>query len=96
MYKIIYEPEAEDDLLDILSYYVENGGFNLADSINQRIRNHIKRLENMPYRVADSQNVTDAKGFLIEKLPYWAYFQIDEERQEVHIVNIIHTRRRYP
>lgn len=96
MYKIIYEPEAENDLIDILSYYAENGGFRLAEAINERIQTHIKRLENMPYRVADSQSVANAKGFLIEKLPYWAYFEIDEGKKEIYILNIVHTRRKFP
>ncbi len=96
MYRIIYEPEAENDLIEILSYYAETGGMSLADAINQRMRRHIDRLKAMPQRIADSQIVPDAKGFLIEKLPYWAYFVIDDARQEVLILNIIHTRRKFP
>ncbi len=96
MYQIIYEPEAENDLVDILTYYAETGDFRLAEALNIRIRNPIDRLRTMPQRIADSQIVTGVKGLLIEQLPYWAYFVIDEERKEVCILNLVHTRRKFP
>jgi plasmid stabilization system protein ParE len=34
MYKIVYEPEAEKDLVAILYYYAENGGIHVAEAIN--------------------------------------------------------------
>lgn len=95
MYKIVYEPEAENDLVEILYYYAENGGINIAEAINLRIKNHIKKLESMPYRIADSLLVPNVKGYLIENLPYWAYFQIDEYKKEIYILNIVHTRRKF-
>ena len=50
MYIVTYEPEAENDLFEIVFYYAEQGGFELAETINNRIRDHIKRLETMPFR----------------------------------------------
>jgi plasmid stabilization system protein ParE len=96
MYKIIYETTALDDLEEIVFYYVEQGGLNLADNINNRIHAHIKRLENMPFRSLQSQNILGAREFLIEKLPYRAYFLVDDEKEEIHVLNIVHTARKYP
>ena len=96
MYKIIYESEAENDLEEIVFYYAEQVGLKLAQDINNRIRDHIKRLENMPFRSIESDCILGAREFLIEKLPYRAYFVVNEKRQEIHVLNIVHTARKYP
>ena len=95
MYTIIYGPDAENDLVEILTYYAEAGGIRLAETMNMRIKTQIERLKHMPQRIADSQLVPGVKGFLIEKLPYWAYFVIDEEHMTVFILNVVHTRRKF-
>lgn len=96
MYTVIYEPEAENDLFEIVFYYVEQGGFDLAESINNRIHNHIKRLEIMPLRTVESELLPNTRELLIEKLPYKAFFKIDEQNKKIFVVNIIHTSRKYP
>jgi plasmid stabilization system protein ParE len=96
MYTVIYEPEAESDLLEIVFYYAEQGGFGLSEKISTRIRDHINRLETMPFRVIESQNVPNSREFFIERLPYKAFFRIDEVAKKVFILNIVHTSRMYP
>lgn len=96
MYTIIYEPTAIDDLEDIVFYYAEQGGLKLAEHISHRIQTHIKRLEHMPFRSLQSESVFGTREFLIEKLPYRAYCLIDNNRQEIYILNIVHTSRKYP
>jgi plasmid stabilization system protein ParE len=96
MYTIFYELEAENDLFEIVFYYAEQGGFELAERMNDRIRTHIKRLENMPFRATESVNVPNSREFLIEQLPYKAFFRVDEVGKKVLILNIVHTSRKYP
>lgn len=96
MYSIIYQEEAENDLLDILAYYHAQGGFELAEIINQRIQNHIAKLQTFPYRTRESQDFENAREFIIENLPYKAYLRIDEERKTVFIFNIVHFARMFP
>lgn len=96
MYKIIYESEAGNDLEEIAFYYAEQAGLKLAEDINNRIQTHIKRLETMPFRSIQSENILGVREFLIEKLPYRAYFLVNEEKQEIHVLNIVHTARKYP
>lgn len=50
MYQILFEPQATDDLIDILSYYVEQAGDTLVTSILQRLQSQIDSLQTMPQR----------------------------------------------
>jgi plasmid stabilization system protein ParE len=69
MYAVIYEPEAEKDLFEILLYYVEQGGFTLGETIERRIQAQISLLKTMPHRSIESQLAENVREFLIERLP---------------------------
>jgi len=96
MYEIIYEPEAELELIEIVLFYTEKSGFDFGEIINNRICEHIKRLEKMPFRSSESSLVPNTREFLIEKLPYKAFLKVDEVNKKVFILNIIHTARKFP
>lgn len=96
MYEVIYEPLAEDDLLEILVYYSEQSGFEFGESILERIKAHVDRLEFLPYRAVESTRVPETREFLIDKLPYKAFIYVNEEEKTVHVLRIIHTSRNYP
>ena len=96
MYKIFYEPNAESDLLEIIIYYAENNSFEYANQIQELIKNDIKSLENMPYRVRQSILIPETREFLISKLPYKVFLKIDEKNKKIFILNIVHTSRKFP
>jgi len=96
MYRVIYEPLAENDLIEILTYYSEQSGFEFAESILERIKVHVDRLEFFPYRTLESPRVSDTREFLIEKLPYKAFVYVNEDNKTVYVLRIIHTSRNYP
>lgn len=96
MYSVIYQPQAENDLIDILVYYTEQGGYTLGETIFDRIKTHIDRLDRFPYRTTESETIADAREFLIEKLPYKAYILIEEEAKTVRVVRILHTAKNTP
>jgi plasmid stabilization system protein ParE len=96
MYRVIYEPLAENDLIEILTYYSEQSGFEFAESILERIKAHVDRLEFLPHRTLVSPRVSDAREFLIEKLPYKAFIYVNEDNKTVYVLRIIHTSRNYP
>ncbi len=89
-YTVEYQPKAEDDLVDILLYYAEQCGYAFSEGVQQRIENHIDLLEHFPYRTIENPNIPKTRILVIDKLPYKAYFMIDEDKQEVRILRIIH------
>lgn len=96
MYHVIYELLAEDDLVEILVYYAEQNGFDFGESILERIKLHVDRLEFFPYRTLESARVADTREFMIEKLPYKAFIYVIEEEKTVYVLRILHTSRNYP
>lgn len=96
MYEVIYEPLAEDDLVEILVYYTEQNGFDFGESIFERIKAHVDRLEYLPYRTIESNRVPETREFVIERLPYKAFIYVNEEEKTVYVLRIIHTSRNYP
>lgn len=96
MYHVIYEPLAEDDLVEILVYYAEQNGSDFGESILERIKIHVDRLEFFPYRTLESSRVPETREFMIEKLPYKAFIYVNEEQKTVYVLRIIHTSRSYP
>jgi len=96
MYAVIYEPMAEEDLIAILTYYAEQGGMVLAETIFARMRTHIDRLEMFPYRTFESAAIPEARELIIEKLPYKAYVHVVEASKTVYVLRILHMARKVP
>lgn len=96
MYTIIYRDEAEDDLLEILAYYYSQGGFELVQIIENKIKNHILKLKTFPYRTKESEVFPNTREYIIESLPYKAFLRIDEEQKTVVVFNIVHFSRKFP
>ena len=96
MYVVIYEPMAEEDLIAILTYYAEQGGTVLAETIFARIKTHIDRLEIFPYRTVESDAIPDTRELIIEKLPYKAYIHVVEASKTVYVLRILHMARKVP
>lgn len=96
MYRIVYEPEAESDLLSVLSYYADQAGINLAEIISRRIETALKALAYFPYRAVESTLVEDTREYCVGNLPYKAFIKIDENSKTVYVLNIVHTARKFP
>lgn len=96
MYKIIYEPEAQEDLLCILSYYAEEGGMALAENIGGRIEMALAGLSYLPFRSMESTLLYGTREFILPNLPYKAFLLIEESEKTIYVLNIVHTARKFP
>jgi len=90
IYKVIIEPEAFQDLLNIKSYITEEDTLNKANQFISELKKSIKTLNEMPQRCRKSY-YTDNKDThdLIYK-KYTTVFQIMEDR--VHVLTIFRQR----
>lgn len=95
MYQILFEPQATEDLIEILAYYFEQVGSELADDILLRLQSQIDSLQTMPQRCQNYPRLPKLKQFVIQNLPYKVYFLIDETAKNVQIVRILHTSRNH-
>jgi toxin ParE1/3/4 len=93
MFKILWTEEAEEDLTNILSYYIEQAGIDIAKSIYDRIKIQVGTLNIFPERTRLGR-VKDTREFIISRLPYIAVIEVSNNT--VLILNIIHTAKKYP
>ena len=91
-YEVSYLPQAEQDLIDILAYGIENWGEQLAESMYLKITDQLETLYFSPNRTKKKGSL-GTREMLISDSPYRAIIQIDEEAKRVFILRILHTSR---
>ena len=85
-------PQAEQDLIDILAYGIENWGEQLAESMYLKITDQLETLYFSPNRTKKKGSL-GTREMLIVDSPYRAIIHIDEEKKQVFILRILHTSR---
>lgn len=93
MFAVQWTQEAEEDLDNILLYYLENAGELVAESIFGRIHAQVGSLQMFPERCRIGR-VPGTKEYVISRLPYIAVVKI--EPGTVWVLNVIHTARKFP
>ena len=91
-YEVAYLPQAEQDLIEILAYGIENWGENLAEKMYLKITEQLETLYFSPNRTKKKGSL-GTREMLISDSPYRAIIQIDEEAKRVFILRILHTSR---
>lgn len=93
MFNVVWTPQADQDLEDILTYYLEVAGLRVAHAIYERIKTQVGSLQMFPQRCRPGR-VPDTKEYVLHRLPYIAVVHIGENT--VSVLNVIHTARKYP
>ena len=91
-YDVSYLPQAEQDLIEILAYGIENWGEKLAESMYLKITEQLETLYFSPNRTKKKGSL-GTREMLISDSPYRAIIQIDVEAKRVFILRILHTSR---
>lgn len=91
-YDVSYLPQAEQDLIEILAYGIENWGEKLAESMYLKITEQLETLYFSPNR-SKKKGSLGTREMLIPNSPYRAIIQIEEEKKQVFILRILHTSR---
>ena len=92
IYEVSYLPQAEQDLIEILAYGIENWGENLAEKMYLKITEQLETLYFSPNRTKKKGSL-GTREMLIVDSPYRAIIHIDEEKKQVFILRILHTSR---
>lgn len=93
MYQVQWTDEAESDLENILTYYLDEAGERIARAVYDRLREQIGTLRYFPERCRIGR-VAGTKEYVLSRLPYVAIVQIED--QTVYILNVIHTAKKFP
>jgi toxin ParE1/3/4 len=92
--RITWTTEALDDLENILAYYYEQSWPAIAEAIEARIVLAIEKLRDFPERIRASDRILGARELVIHRLPYIAFVRVTED--EIQVLNIVHTMRKFP
>ena len=90
---VLWTETAEQDIEDILTYYFDEAGVRVAQSIYVRIRAQVQSLAQFPERARPGR-VAGTREFVIARLPFIAVIQVQSDA--FFIPNIVHTARKYP
>ena len=90
---VLWTQRAEQDLEEILAYYIEEAGMRVGQSIYTRIRANVETLKQFPERARPGR-VVGTRECVIARLPFVAVIQVEGDRAIV--LNVLHTARKYP
>lgn len=93
MFNVDWTDGAEQDLENILTYYLEEAGHHVASAIFVRIKEQVGSLKFFPQRCRPGR-VIGTKEYVLHRLPYIAVVHIGDET--VSVLSLIHTARKYP
>jgi plasmid stabilization system protein ParE len=93
MFKVEWTDAAEQDLENILTYYLEETGLRVTNAIFVRIKEQVGSLKLFPHRCRTGR-VADTREYVLHRLPYIAVVHVGQET--VSVLNVIHTARKYP
>ena len=80
-YEVSYLPQAEQDLIDILAYGIENWGEQLAESMYLKITDQLETLYFSPNRTKKKGSLGTREILIVDR-PYDAIIHIDEEKKK--------------
>ena len=89
-YAVVYTPFAEQDLVEILGYGIETWGEARAESMYLQITGQLEDLYFFPYRSHEKGSL-GTRELLVGDNLYRAILTIDEEKNTVFILRILHT-----
>lgn len=93
MARVIWTEAAERDLDDILAYYVEEAGVDVAQAVFKRMGEQIGLLRMFPHRCRPGR-VTGTRECVLHRLPYIAIVKVQDDT--VAVLALVHTARLYP
>jgi len=89
-YKLIVSPQAELDVIEASIWYEEKQ-IGLGLDFAQSYENRLDLLKRNP--LVSTKVYQDVRKILFKKFPYRIFYLVDEDKKEVEIFAVIHTRR---
>jgi toxin ParE1/3/4 len=91
--RLIWAPEADQDLLGIWSYYVTEASAEIADKIVQQIVTAARRLTGLPLSGRPRDDLKPGLRAVLAH-PYAIFYRL--KNGDVEIVRVLHERRNLP
>ena len=93
---IYYLQEAENDLEQIVFYYLEQVSPAFGLEVYSRISRRIEDIAIFPKSIKASERVAGTRELVIPDLPYVVFVRIREDLDRIEVLRILHTAMRFP
>lgn len=87
-----FHPKAEKEFLDSLTWYADNASIELASRFRQQIRTSISIVCESPHSWKEVKD-TVCRRYLVKGFPYQLIYRIQEEKKNILIIAVAHTKR---
>lgn len=90
-YNVVWSRNAENDLISILDYLLENWGKNSATKFNDKLKKQIHLITNFPIIFPSTTFISNLRKCVIVKQVSLYYLEI-EENKEIKIIRLLDNR----
>lgn len=92
-YKVIVTEQAEKGLINLFEYYIDIAGYLVAEANITAIEICLESLNRLPHRYQISDFSSQIRRLVVPNLPFLVYYTILELEQEVHILEVLDSRK---
>lgn len=93
---IFLSESAESDIENLLSYYRQEAGRVLAEKIENHLFEQLEGLTIFPESIRKSERIKGARELVFQRIPYIAYVRINTEKEQIEVLNVVHTAKKFP
>ncbi|MDO6501181.1 type II toxin-antitoxin system RelE/ParE family toxin [Photobacterium sanguinicancri] len=95
-YSIKWDRQSLDDRARIYEFMIDNANDNVADGIEDKIKETAKLLAQFPEMGKSKHGTpTSTRLFSIQKTPYLLLYVPDKEKQQIQILRVFHSKQKY-
>jgi toxin ParE1/3/4 len=92
--RISWSTLAEESIIEIVAYYEEEAGFEVADRAEEEIFQQVEKIKKFPRSIPVSDVFPELRKLVIQGFPYVAFLRINND--VIEVVDVIHTSRKIP
>jgi toxin ParE1/3/4 len=92
--RISWSTLAQESIIEIVAYYEEEAGFEVADRAEEEIFEQVEKIKKFPRSIPVSEVFPELRKLVIQGFPYVAFLRINSD--VIEVVDVIHTSRKIP
>ena len=92
-YQVVYSPNAQNEIREILDYLLDEWSFEISDNFSDYLISTIDMLTQQPFAGKRHEIINAIREFRV-KPHYLVYYSVLEDAQIIHILNIVDSRRK--
>ncbi|MEZ9594465.1 type II toxin-antitoxin system RelE/ParE family toxin [Shewanella sp. 10N.261.52.F9] len=93
-YTVVWEMDAVDDRLEVMEFLFSEAGDAVASATDEKFTTAASLLSEHPFIGKAWEGM--GRRLIMTEIPYFIFYDVDDERERVSILRVIHKRKLYP